>query len=174
MRINKSVSTGLLILLGAFFVSAMGCGGGPTADAVIADSNKDNMQRVINLYERFQMKNQWKGPKDDAEFKEFINGLDNKTLERMGIAPGERESVLISDRDDSPFKIRFGVKGSARGSNEALVFESVGVNGVRVVGFSTRLTEEVSDDARFDGLFDGSQKPASNKSENAIPGVTGR
>jgi hypothetical protein len=163
--------TAILLVVTALMISGFtGCGGGESGDARIAAVNKDNMERLINLYNRFQMQNKFKGPKDEAEFVEFIDGLSEKTLTRMGIEPGSTKDLLVCERDNQPFKIRYGVRGNSRGSNEAIIFEETGVDGVRIVGFTSMAKEEVDVASRYSDLFSGAVKVESNTAASSIPG----
>lgn len=155
---TRSSLLGPLMLAVIAAVSMSGCGGGSSPDQMIADSNKTNLHRLSNLYVRFQTTHRWKGPKDEAEFKAFINELPESTLTRMGIDPSAREGLFVSETDGAAFKIRYGVAGSARGSNDAVVFESEGSGGVWRVGFTSMQVEEVNDQNRYDGLLSGKIK----------------
>lgn len=152
LRVNKTALGALLSI-----VLLVGCTGGSSVDQSIANTNKSNMERLANLYVRFQTQNNWRGPKDEAEFKEYLNSVPGTTLERMGVT-GSIEDLFVSESDDAPFKIRYGVRGSARGTNDAIIFEQEGDGGKRRVGFTSRNIEEVEDDARYNGLLDGSIK----------------
>ena len=151
---TKQTALLLLALIAAPFV--VGCSGGRSPEQAIADANKTNCHRLINLYVRFQTQNRWNGPKDEAEFKAYIADMEPTMLSRMGIEPGETEGLFTSQVDQAPFKIRYGVRGSARGSNEAVIFETEGAEGTYRIGFTSSKIEEVSDKARYDGLLDGS------------------
>lgn len=148
--------TFLLLFAASLTILAAGCGGGSSPEQAIANSNKTNCHRLVNLYVRYQTQNRWNGPKDEATFKAYIADLEPTILNRMGIDPATTDSLFTSSVDQSPFKIRYGVRGSARGSNEAVIFESSGSNGVFRVGFTSSKVEEVSDKSRYDGLLSGS------------------
>ena len=104
---------------------------------MIKDANKLNIQRLTNLYTRHQMQNSSQGPKNEQEFKKYIQGVDSATLEKMGIDLADINSLFVSDRDQQPFEIRYGVAASLRGEAVGLIFEKQGLNGVRQVGLST-------------------------------------
>ena len=147
-----------ILVPGLLLISALtlvGCGKMSPNDA-IASVNKTNVHRLANLYVRFQTEHRWAGPKDEEELRAYIDQLDPMVLERMGIDPTTTDDLFQSEIDGEPFKIRYGVRGNARGSNEAVVFESTGKGGVRRVGFTSTKVEEVDDDARYQGLLDGS------------------
>ncbi|MCA9239658.1 MAG: hypothetical protein KDA37_05650 [Planctomycetales bacterium] len=134
-------------------VAAPGCGGrGPESE--LAALNQTNIQRVTNLYFAYQKKNRFQGPPNEAAFKEFVNGLDAQKLERIGVDPAGVENTFVSERDGKPFRIRYGVQGSAMGSQEPVVFEDAGVGDSRQVGF-LNLTQRDVDPAEYEQLWSG-------------------
>jgi hypothetical protein len=145
-----------------WFVLVLMCGllgcGANTADESIAEVNKTNLQRLANLYVRYQTQHQWQGPPSEEVFRQYIADTAPTTLERMGVDPAEVDQLFVSQVDDQPFKIRYGVPGNSRGSNDAIVFEVEGSDGVRRVGFTSMKVEDVEDDSRYAGLMDGSIK----------------
>ncbi|QEG34889.1 hypothetical protein [Bythopirellula goksoeyrii] len=142
----------LLALLG-------GCRREIDVNEAIAKVNENNIQRLANLYFAFQMKHDWQGPADDAEFKAFLRSYNPQKLTRIGIDPHAIDELFINERDGEPFKIRYSVVGSAMGSSEPVIFESVGVDGKRMVGFLDMVQREV-DDAEYEELWAGKMKPA--------------
>ena len=157
----------LLAITGCAMLTLSGCGG-VTAESALAKANETNIKRLSNLYFSFQMKNGWKGPKDEQDFKNFLNSYSPKKLERIGIDPNAIDELFISSRDGQPFRIRYGVPGSAMGSTEPVVFESTGVDGKFLVGFLDMRTEEF-DAAGADELFNAKPAKADPKAkrENA-------
>jgi hypothetical protein len=103
-RISSS-RVGLLIALLILGVFA-GCGGSLDPNEAIAKVNSNNLQRLANLYFTYQMKNDWRGPADEAKFKEFIRGYNAKKLTRIGIDANAIDELFINERDGQPFKIR--------------------------------------------------------------------
>ena len=130
-------------------LATIGCGRTSPDDAIRA-SNKSNIQRLSNCYAMYQFNNGWQGPKDEASFKEYLNGVRPKILERMGIT--DVDAIFVSERDGQPFKVRYAVNGTARGTSEAVVFESEGSGGKKMVGFLNMTQREV-DQAEYDELF---------------------
>jgi len=152
-RVTKRivVALGVVALAGGL----AGCSGDPTAKEVAA-LNKSNIQRVANLYTAFQTYKGGRGPKSDAEFKEFITAFDADKLKMMGVNSGDLGALFTSERDGKPFKVRYGV-GGGRGSVDAVVFEQDGTAGKKQVGFTTGKVEEV-DDSTYQHLL--AAKPA--------------
>jgi hypothetical protein len=143
---------------------AVGCGGDDDGAGALAEANASNIQRLTNLYFTFQANNDFRGPKDEAEFKAFLTGYNPEKLKRIGIDPATIAALFVSERDNQPFKIRYGVRGSAMGSTEPVVFEATGVDGKRQVGFLSFTQREV-DPAEYDALWAGKGQPAAPQRE---------
>lgn len=116
----------------------------------IRQSNKTNIQRLSNCYSMYQFNNGWQGPVDEASFKKYLSEVRPEILSRMGI--DDIDSIFISERDGQPFKVRYAVKGTARGTSEAVVFEAEGSGGKKMVGFLNMTQREV-DQAEYDQLL---------------------
>jgi hypothetical protein len=129
-----------------------GCSGGVDPETAVAQSNSTNLQRVANLYLAYQNENGWVGPPDEATFKKYISGFPTKMLARIDVDPNNMDGLFTSERDGQPFKIRYKVVGNMMGSAEPVVFESVGVDGKRMVGTLGMVQMEV-DSAEYDSLF---------------------
>jgi hypothetical protein len=138
-------------------IGLVGCGEGDFVANAVNEANKSNIQRVANCYQMFQMNTPgYKGPKDLDEFKAFLSDPSRKkNLEMMGVDAANIGALFVSDRDNEEIKIRFGVPGSSRGSNDPVAFETTGVEGVRLVGFTSSHVKEVSDQAEYDSMFEG-------------------
>jgi hypothetical protein len=135
-----------------------GCGGAADPADALAQANSSNIQRLANLYVSFQSRNEWRGPADEAAFKGFIRAYSPDKLKRIGVDPAAVDALFISERDNGPFKIRYGVPGSAMGSSDPVIFESTGVDGRRQVGFLSMTQREV-DAAEYDQLWSGNAAP---------------
>ncbi len=143
---TRIFNSALLAMLLIVLVGAVGCSSSSSSDAAIRSVNNTNLQRLANLYSMHQFKNQFKGPADEAMFREYLAGPDpTKVLESMGVAAGGLDKLFISERDGEPFKIRYGVISGPRGSTEAVIFESKGKLGKRMVGFLNMVQREVED-----------------------------
>lgn len=163
-----------------FFTCAMalslllsGCGGSDSDASQVQDANRSNIQRLTNLYTRHQMQHVGQGPKNEQEFKKYIQGLDSETLKNMGVDVAQVDSLFVSERDQQPFDIRYSVKSSFREAAKGLIFERTGVEGVRQVGISTIAVKEIADEQVIADLKAG--KPFVEEgggSSNFIPGVS--
>src|SRR4029079_17947099 len=102
-------------------LAASGCGGGDGKDAALARANSSNIQRLANLYIAFQTENEWRGPADEVKFKAFLHAINPEKLKRIGVDSQAIDALFVSERDGKPYKIRYGVKGSAMGSSEPVI-----------------------------------------------------
>lgn len=137
----------------------VGCTNRTDSDSAIASVNETNLQRLANLYFTYQSKHDWRGPADEAEFKNFLRSYNPAKLTRIGIDPNKIDELFISERDGEPFKIRYGVVGSVMGSSAPVVFESTGDGSTRLVGFLNMEQREV-DAAEYDTLWSATASQA--------------
>jgi hypothetical protein len=135
----------------------IGCSSGTDPGSAIARVNATNIQRLANLYFTFQSQHEWRGPVNEAEFKSYLRKYDPHKLSRIGVDPNALDKLFISEGDGQPFKIRYGVLGSAMGSSAPVIFESTGDGKRRLVGFLDMQQREV-DESEYDALW--SAKPS--------------
>jgi hypothetical protein len=150
-----------------FAVLVAGCSNSNNAESALASANGSNLQRLANLYLAYQSEHEWRGPQDEAAFKNFLHGIKPATLERIGIDPSQIDALFISERDGQPFKVRYGVPGNVMGSSEPVIFEANGDGTHRQVGFLNMTQREV-DAAEYDALWSAkpSAKPAAARDAN--------
>ncbi len=121
-----------------------GCGG-KSVESKIAGLNATKIQQLTNCYTYYQAKHGYKGPTDESTLRDFITDPNNKKgFERAGIDISDVDALFISERDGQPFRVKYRVKGSSFGFDEAVVFESVGVDDELMVGFGGARTELMS------------------------------
>jgi len=152
------------LLLRAVLVAAggglFGCRGN-SGPAMIAANNDTNLKRLGTLYGFFQLRNEFRGPRDEAEFRAFIAAQDARRLALAGVSPASIDTLFVSERDRLPFRIRFGVDTHVRGPALPVVFEQEGRDGRRQVGFTGGATEEV-DAATYESLWNGDSDSGSD------------
>jgi hypothetical protein len=149
------------LVLCLFSLTFLGCGGDDVSDA-FREMNKLNMQKLTNSYVMFASVNGGVGPKDADELKNFIK-TDERVPPRLGMSSSDLEdldSIFISDADGEPFKIRFGLKIQLDEDRSPLIFDDVGVDGMRRVALANNEILEVSDAKKYDRMWTGR---ASNK-----------
>jgi hypothetical protein len=120
----------------------------------VADKNRSNIERLSNIYAGFQNSMGGRGPKDEAEFRSFIQEYDKDKLAAMGIDTRKLDELFTSERDGKPFKIRYKI-GGGHGSKDAVIFEETGMGGIREVGITGVAPMEVGDDATYQNMLAG-------------------
>jgi hypothetical protein len=140
----------------------IGCTSRTDPDSAIASVNTTNIQRLANLYFTYQSQHDWRGPADEANFKSFLRGYNPHKLTRIGVDPNDLDKLFISERDGQPFKIHYGVLGSAMGSSAPVIFESTGNGEKRLVGFLDMQQREV-DDSEYNSLWSATPSQAPHR-----------
>lgn len=152
MRTLSRIS--LLGLTAAMLIMASGCGNNlPT----LADLNDSNIRRVHSVYKIYMNNNAMAGPRSQDELIAYVKN-DNTArvlVGRMDLNPDTIEDIFVSERDGQPFKIRWGLRGIA---DHAIVFETEGVDGKRLVAFSK--PRELDAD-EYAGYLEGKIQPES-------------
>ncbi len=155
-----------ILCCGLLFVATVtGCRQS-SPESTLASLNESNVQRLTNLYFAYQKKHSFNGPKDEQDFRQFIQGISPDKLSRIGVDPASIDTVFISDRDGQPLRVRYRVKGSMMGSQEPVVFEAEGAEGMRMVGFLNMTQREV-DAAEYDQLWSGKVAGGSTRNNNS-------
>ena len=108
------------------------------------------------------MQNRWVGPRDQNEFTTFIASQTRQSLERIGVNRAEIGSLFVSERDDRPFSIRYGVVVDGPNSHEPIIFETVGKNGNRIISFTSRKQIEVFSQEEYDSYLVNNKPRVSN------------
>lgn len=153
----------LFLLLAVLF---SGCST-DSAESMIAEANDSNVKRLRTMYSYFHTMNKLKGPKDEAEFRSFIESQDQRRLGLANIDPSKLDELFVSERDGEPFVIRYGVNTVIRGPSKPVIFEATGVDGMRQVGFFNGPMEEV-DAEEYERLFAG-EADKENKVDDGRP-----
>jgi len=145
-----------LCVLLCFAGLVVGCGGDSVSDT-FREMNKLNMSKLANSYVMFASVNGNVGPKDADELKDFIKN-DERVAPRLGMSSSDLnnlDDIFISDADGEPFKIRFGLKIRTDEDRSPLIFDAVGVDGMRRVARADNEILEVSDDKKYERLWSG-------------------
>jgi hypothetical protein len=148
------------ILAAAVLAPMAGCGNRVAQQ--VGALNTSNSQRLANLYSAFQVQKGGRGPKDEAEFKDFIKHFPADRLVLMQVDANDLDGLFRSERDGQPFKIRYGVRGG-RGAVAPVIFEQQGKNGTREVATTGNSEVLEMDEAAYQELWAGksdSEPPA--------------
>ncbi len=127
-----------------------GCGG-PDPANMVAAMNDSNIRKVANLYMAYQIRHGMVGPKDEVEFKQFIQTeMQPNKLEMMNIDPSNVDALFVSETTSQPFEVIYGLRGSTM-AVAAVVFDQPGNSGKRRVGFTNSPVREV-DEQQYEQL----------------------
>lgn len=142
----------ILVLL---CVCLSGCG--DSISGRIEDATKHNIRKVALMYKVFSQAHQFTGPKDEAEFKAWIQG-DEKIKERLGkfgVNADDFDSYMTSDRTGDKFEIIWGIKSRPMAPPYPCAYEPNALDGMRQVAMAGGKTRDVTDDDEFEQLIAG-------------------
>ena len=147
---QKSIFPMLLMAVIVF----SGCGAGNNPDKMFAQRFDTKIKKLAVLYSTYQARNNWTGPPDDAEFRKYIDSVSEKQLARLGLGKDQIDGLFQSERDDQPYRIRWSMVGGNGVPPKPILFESQGVDGKFLVGFTNGTSQEFSKDD-YDKLWAG-------------------
>jgi hypothetical protein len=137
----------MAICLTLIALALTGCGGGGS------EAKKQALSHVRLLTSLHTKASSQLGrfPKDEQEFKATIEGSD-VSLEALKV--DSLDELFVSARDGQPLVV---VYGAPLVGSDVVVYEQIGVDGMREVGHRIGMVEEV-DAARFAELVPGGTK----------------
>ena len=136
-------------------VSLIGCKS--ERSQLIDNVTARNIKKMTIIYNSFTSSNKYKGPKDEAELKDWLSSEDcNKsTMERLNIDVEKIDDYLVSERTGEQFEIRWGVNSRPMGPPRPVIFETTAVDGIRQVGLAGGGILDVETDEEYDELMKG-------------------
>lgn len=152
-RLTSSLSLLKMLALALLALGFSGCGSNK-ANELLAANNDTNIKRLGSLYGFFHLKNQFRGPKNEDEFKKFISEQQPSRLALVGVSVSKLDELFVSERDKQAFSIRYGVDTKLRGAALPVIFEAKGVEGKRQVAFTNGHMQEV-DPTQYEELRSG-------------------
>src|SRR5262249_39109267 len=137
----------LLVVL-AILSAISGCGSNELESPTAA-----KLRGLATLYLDYAAARNGKGPANQPELKKHIRGQPDFVLQMNGVDPKALDAVFVSERDQEPFVILYGVSISGiTGSSAPLIaHEKTGKNGKRLVVFANTKVEQV-EEARLQDL----------------------
>jgi hypothetical protein len=135
------------LLIFAVGLACLGCGG-PSGESSRA-REESGLKPLGIFYARFVPQHQGKPPKDEAEFKAYLQEPQNlEELKKVFNVP-DVDSMFVSSRDKKPYVVIYGpTSGEGPAGQPVVAYEQEGVNGKRFVASKMGAVEEV-DEARF-------------------------
>jgi len=137
--------------------------GGCSSDSVqskVAAMNTSNIKRVANLFAAYQNTQGGQGPKDVETIVAFAKSIPPDALHNMKIDENNLNALFISERDDKPFRIKFGAIRGAMSPHIPIIFEEQGVGDTRQVAWTNARVEELGA-AEYQRLWSEKEVPVS-------------
>jgi len=136
-----------ILLIFAVGLACLGCGG-PGGGASRA-REESGLKPLGIFYARFVPQHQGKPPKDEAEFKAYLNEPQNLEELQKVFNVSNADAIFVSSRDKKPYVVIYGpTSGEGPAGQPVVAYEQEGVNGKRFVASKMGAVEEV-DEARF-------------------------
>jgi hypothetical protein len=144
------------MLAGLFFV---GCGGN-AVQTELSKYSKENIQKATIIYTVYLSLNNYKGPANMEEMKEFVttNDMAKDRLEGMSIDVSKFDDYMVG-RDGEVFEFRWSLASTPLAPAYPICFEVAGVDGVRQCGVSGGKVHEFSTDEEYEDLKKGNYIP---------------
>lgn len=149
---SKFLSFTLILILVCSFATHSGC----DSNGEVKEIYSTNIKKLHLCYVMYLEKHEYEGPQNEAEFKDYLKNDPTAIflLKRIDVTPEMVDEIFVSDRDGQPFEIRYGVKGEA---DHAVIFESVGVEGTRLIALTKPI--EVDDEDEYQDYLTGKIEP---------------
>jgi hypothetical protein len=134
-----------LLLVTLLSVALLGCGGGGgTASAPLQTSG---LKPLSVYYGKFLQQHRGMPPKDEAEFKQFLQSFAPETWKEFGF--DNFDAMWNSSRDKQPYAVIYGTTAPGKLNDAPVVaYEKQGVGGKRYVANWNGDVQEI-DDAKF-------------------------
>jgi len=134
-------------VLGLVWVVLAGCGGGGQASAPMQDSG---LKPISIFYGRFIGQHRGMPPKDEAEFKQFLQSLPADEWKNFKFE--SMDQAWNSSRDKQPYVVIYGAPGPSFNGAPIVAYEKQGVSGKRYVANWNGDVQEV-DEAKLKELI---------------------
>ena len=128
-----------------------GCGGQALAPTATEGRRIGAIVTTHNMMERAT----GRLPPNEQDFKKFFAENGSQALERSGVTA--IDELFVSDRDGQSLVVTYG-KYPAGMNAKIVVYEKIGADGKRFVGYNSGAVELV-DDARFNEMVTASTAP---------------
>src|SRR5262249_4610772 len=133
--------------------SVPGCGSDDLTSPTAA-----KLRGVANLYLDYVVTKNGKGPGSEQDFKKHLRNLHESVLKDNGVDPKSIDSPIISERDQEPIVILYGLTITKIGANstQVIAHEKTGKRGKRLAVLASTKVEAV-DEARLQELMSTKQ-----------------
>ena len=150
VRLRPAVGLAVLAL-----VMAPGCGSDELESPTAV-----KLKAVSNFYLDYAVAKQGQGPANEQDLKKHIRSMPDQLLAPSGIDRNAIDSLFVSERDQEPFVVLYGLKiaGISGNSGSVVAHEKTGKGGKRLVVLANAKVDHV-DEARLKGCC----RPSSNR-----------
>lgn len=126
-----------------------GCGPDPLASATAA-----RLKGLSGMYLSYAVAKNGGGPASEVVLKKYLKSVDSIQLQAYDIDPKAIDALFLSERDQQPFVVLYGVNISrvSGDSQEPLAYEKTGQNGKHLVAYINTKVDHVSE-ARLQELL---------------------
>jgi hypothetical protein len=134
-------------------IAATGCGSDE-----LNSSTATKLKALATLYLDYAVAKRGQGPSSEQVLKNHMRSLPDFVLQMNGVGSEGIDAVFVSDRDQEPFVVLYGVTISGLSGTSAplLAYEKTGKKGKRLVVFANTKVAHV-DESQLPGLM--SSKP---------------
>jgi hypothetical protein len=156
---TKSCGSLIATIALAIVLSMGGCSSN-SVQSQVAAMNTSNIKRVANLFAAYQNIQGGEGPKDAQTIIAFAKSIPVDALHNMKIDENNLNALFISERDNKPFRIKFGTVRGAMSPHIPVIFEEQGVGDTRQVAWTNARVEELGA-AEYQRLWSEKEVPIS-------------
>lgn len=112
------------------------------------------LKALSGLYLDYAVSHNGQGPTDEVGFKKYIRSVPDQVLGPAGIQRSEIDALFVSERDQEPVVVVYGLKitGISGKSGAVVAHEKTGKGGKRLVALSNTNIELV-DESGLQGLL---------------------
>jgi hypothetical protein len=140
-RLNRSGGRGWVGAAVVLALAASGCGTDPRNSPTAK-----KLRGLASLYTYLATSQQGRGPATEAEFRRFVREAPAVVLSSNRVElTGSRDDLFVSDRDQRPFVICYGVNIQGMSATKAplVAYEKEGKNGKHLVAYANMQVDEV-------------------------------
>lgn len=132
---------GLVVVLLVGCVANIGCNSGSSASSQARRQQTSRLRLVVGMFVSSQQA-LGRPPRDEAEFKQYINQNGSRVLEHAGVSSADE--LLVSERDGKPLVVLYQPTPQQKATG-VIAYEAEGVDGRRDVGFQLGNIQSMTD-----------------------------
>jgi hypothetical protein len=152
-------------------VFLVGCGGN-AIQSELSKYSEENIQKATILYTSYVSLNQYQGPSNLEQMKEFLESSSEakKRLDFVGIDVAKIDDYLVG-RDGEPFEFIWGLQKNPLSPAYPVCYEQVGFDGTIQVGISGGKVHDCEDEDEVKEIIKQENYTAEEQ-EKYAPGIS--